>query len=322
MKAVLIGPESCPYVNILRSKLTTLWELVCIENDEQTAGTAAHLANADALISIRFDASLPPMPALRLLQTPSAGTNSIELQRVPAHVQLCNAYGHEVAIAEYSVLGMLLCAHEVFSLHAGFRSGCWLWSQLPMPPLHTEIFRKTVCIIGMGRIGLETARRTRAMGMYVIGCNRTRRPAPDVDEIVGLQQIAASAARADFVVVNCALTDETRHIIDAKVLRAMKSTGFIINVGRGGLIEEQALYRALSERWIAGAVLDVWYRYPSDADPHPRPSRFDFHELDNVIMTPHASGMTDGMVERRWTQIARNLDSLAMAKSLMNLIAH
>lgn len=320
LKAILLGPESSAHADVLRAKLKTPWEIRGIPSIE-LGSQSAELASADALVSVRFNEHFPSMPALKLLQAASAGVNSIQIDAVPAQVPICNAYGHQIAVAEYVLLSMLACAHDIVKIHQGFVRGKWYWSELAIHPTHAEVYGKTVCIIGLGRIGCETARRARALGMHVIGCNRTTTPGiPEVDEIVPLSHLADCVPRSDFVVAACALTDETRSIVDGRVLNAMKKSAFVINVGRGPLIDEAELYGALSTRRIAGAVLDAWYRYPSGETPHPAPSDFPFHQLDNVIMTPHISGWTDGMIDRRWSEIARNLDSLALGKAFINIV--
>jgi phosphoglycerate dehydrogenase-like enzyme len=291
-----------------------------MEHPEPRQALAHDFGSAEALISVRFNRSFPFMPALKLLQAASTGINSILLDTVPAGVPVCNAYGHQIAVAEYAILGMLVCARDLLRTHRRFARGKWHESETGVIPTYGEVYGKTVCIIGLGRIGLETAGRAKALRMRVIGCNRTTdRKMPNVDELSDLSGIVACVARADFVVVACALTEETRGIVDSRVLGAMKRTAFIVNVGRGPLIDESHLYEALLTGQIGGAVLDVWYRYPNQENPHPPPSKFPFHELDNVIITPHVSGWTDGMLERRWSEIATNLDNLALGKALINL---
>lgn len=315
MKAILVGSESAPYIDLLRNTLKTTWELVVGDN------SSSHLKDADALISIRFDGAWPSMPALKLLQAPATGLNAIRLEAVPPHVAVCNSYGHQIAIAEYNILSMLACAHQLVRIHSDFVKGHWYWSGVPVHPTHSEIYGKTLCLVGLGRIGLETARRAKAMGMQVIACNRTvDKSATDVDEVFALKDIRDCVSRADFVIVNLALTEETRGIVDAPVLKAMKPSAFIINVARGPLIEEAPLYHALKSRQIAGAVLDVWYRYPSPDDLHPAPADFPFQALDNVIVTPHVSGWTDGMIQRRWAEVASNLDRFAGGQPLINVV--
>ena len=94
----------------------------------------------------------------------------------------------------------------------------------------------------------------------------------------------------------------------------------LINLARGPLCDEQALFMALQERRIGGAVLDTWWRYPSAAEPAPRPASLPFHELANVVMTPHSSGWTEGLFHRRGGQIAQNLDSLTNGTPLINVV--
>jgi len=109
-------------------------------------------------------------------------------------------------------------------------------------------------------------------------------------------------------------------LIDARRLSLMRSNAFLINIARGHVVDEDALYSALRGRRIGGAALDVWWQYPNAADPERRGSRHPFHELPNVIATPHNSGWTSGMVERRWNEIADNINRFARGDSLINLV--
>ena len=120
--------------------------------------------------------------------------------------------------------------------------------------------------------------------------------------------------------IACPLTTETRGLIDARRLTLMQDSAVLINIARGELVDESALFTALSDRKIAGAALDVWWRYPDDDDPAPRPSRFPFWDLPNVLMTPHVAAWTDGMLSRRWKKIAANLDRFANGEPLENVV--
>jgi phosphoglycerate dehydrogenase-like enzyme len=102
----------------------------------------------------------------------------------------------------------------------------------------------------------------------------------------------------------------------------MKRDAVIINIARGGIVDEQALYEALRDKTIGGAVIDAWYRYPSGDDLVARPSELPFHELPNLLMTPHSAVWTRGMIERRWRSIADNIDALARGDTgaLQNVI--
>jgi len=114
-------------------------------------------------------------------------------------------------------------------------------------------------------------------------------------------------------------TPDTIGLIDRRRLGLMKSTAFLINVARAEIVDEDALYEALAARSIAGAVLDVWYRYPRAAGLTP-PATRPFHELPNVLMTPHVSGWTDGMLEARAKLIAENIRRVAHGETPLNLV--
>jgi phosphoglycerate dehydrogenase-like enzyme len=127
-------------------------------------------------------------------------------------------------------------------------------------------------------------------------------------------------AQCDTVAICTALGPETTGLIDAGRLAAMKPGAFLINIARGPVIDEDALYAALSEGRLGGAAIDVWWQYPTPDEPNRRGSRHPFHELPNVIVTPHNSGWTAGMVRRRWNEIADNVARFVRGDSLINLV--
>jgi len=124
----------------------------------------------------------------------------------------------------------------------------------------------------------------------------------------------------DFVVLCTALGPETEGLIDARRLALMKRSAFLVNIARGQIVDEGAIYAALRDRRIGGAALDVWWQYPDAAEPERRPSRYPFHELRNVIMTPHCSGWTEGMVARRWAEVAGNINRFIRGEPLINVV--
>jgi len=120
----------------------------------------------------------------------------------------------------------------------------------------------------------------------------------------------------DAVVIACALAPETRGLIDARRLALMKPGALLINVARSRMVDEDALYAALKDGDLGGAALDVWWQCPTGAEPERRPSRRPFHELPNVLMTPHSSSSSDATAERRWSAVAGNLDRFARGEPL------
>jgi phosphoglycerate dehydrogenase-like enzyme len=321
MQAVLLGKAASGHFARLKGKLTTPWRLARFDRPEPADSLAAALAGADAVIATSWGDKMPPAPRLRLLQVPGAGFEHVNFAAVPGQATICNAYGHAEGMAEYVLLAMLQWQHRFAEMHRAFRRGSWKHGAAAFGPLHGEVFGSTVGIVGLGRIGQAVAVRAKAFGMTVIAANRTPIAAPaGVDRLVGLDRLVELAGECDFLVVTLAQAADTTGLIGGEVLAAMKPTGVVINVGRGPVIAEDALYAALHEKRIGGAVIDVWYRYPSASDPAVRPSKHPFHELPNCYMTPHASGWTLGQAERRWSEIAINLDRLATGGALLNVI--
>ena len=161
-----------------------------------------------------------------------------------------------------------------------------------------------------------------ALGCRVLAVTRTIREKPaSVEHVFEWTELDRMLGECDIVVLSCALTAETTGLINGSRLAAMKPNTFLINLARGPIAEEEALYRALRDGLIGGAALDTWWRYPSADDPAPRPSRYPFHELPNVIMTPHCSPRTDGTIERRSRDVARNIDRFVRGEPLENVVA-
>ena len=125
---------------------------------------------------------------------------------------------------------------------------------------------------------------------------------------------------ADAVVVSLPLTDNTQGLVDARAIAAMQPDAVLMNVGRGAVIDEKALYDALMARQIGGAVIDTWYQYPTPTQAECAPSQFDFASLDNVLMTPHMSGWTSGTVRRRQETLADNIGRLSRGEALINVL--
>jgi phosphoglycerate dehydrogenase-like enzyme len=230
-------------------------------------------------------------------------------------IGLANAYGHETGIAEYVVGAMIALTRSFSRLDASLRQGHWesQWAiGTPAPQLWPELAGKTLVILGFGHIGEALARRARAFEMQVCAIRRRAQSAtPEgVSFIGGREQLDDVLRQADYLAVTLPLSPETRGLLDERRLGLMKPTAYLINVARAEIIDELALYRALASGRLAGAALDVWYRYPSAAEPQ-LPATQPFHDLDNVIMTPHVSGWTEGMLDARATLIATNIERVA-----------
>lgn len=156
-------------------------------------------------------------------------------------------------------------------------------------------------LLGTGAIGARTARLAQAFGMRVVGVRRNPdKEVEHIGEMVALDNLAQALPGADFVVLTLPLTKDTRHLIGETELRTLKDTAILVNIGRGGLIDESALVRALQEGWLAGAGLDVF-----ETEPLPKDSPL--WNMDNVIITPHVAGDTPHYDERALAIFLENL---------------
>jgi phosphoglycerate dehydrogenase-like enzyme len=316
---VLFGYNASDRADALRPLLASDWRIVPVPEGSDRATVTAAFAEADAIFTHRFDGELPPAPRLKLLQVPGAGYDPIDLAAVPKGCAVCNVHEHETGIAEYVLLGMLEWTIGMAAMDGQLRRRDWTGSALK-GPFHPELAGKTLGIVGFGHIGREVARRARAFGMRIGAITRTPRPSELVDWAAPMSALDARLPDCDFVLIACPLNAETRGLVDARRLALMKRSAVLVNVARGDIVAEDALYEALRDRVISGAVLDTWYVYPAAEEPAPNPSRRDFHTLENVIMTPHASGWTDKLLDRRWRVMAQNLDRIAAGQELRNIV--
>jgi len=179
------------------------------------------------------------------------------------------------------------------------------------------LWKKTAGILGVGVIGGEIARKCKAFGMTVYGITHRKREMDGVDRSFGPEGLMEVLGEADYFINVVPSMPETRNMIGAKELAAMKPTAFFINVGRGETVDEDALMEALRSRTIAGAGLDVYCREPLPKDSP-------FWGLDNVIVSPHLGGMSDIYAEQALPIIMENMGRFLKGerKDLVNLIAH
>jgi phosphoglycerate dehydrogenase-like enzyme len=263
-------------------------------------------------------------PRLRLVQVPGAGLDRIDRGALGPGTHLANAYGHEAGIAEYIIGAMIALTRSFGRLDARMRRGEWesQWAVgRAAPPLWPELAGKTLGILGFGHIGQALARRAIAFDMQVCAIRRQAQAetAGGVSFVGGPERLDDVLRLADYLAVTLSLSSETRNLIDARRLQLMKPSAFLVNVARAEIFDEAALYAALASGKLAGAALDVWYRYPTSTGPTP-PATQPFQELGNVIMTPHISGWTEGMLEARAKLIADNIARTARGEMPLNLI--
>lgn len=251
-------------------------------------------------------------PRLKWIQMMSAGVDRLRDTEIwQSRVMITGVSGiHATPIGEF-VLGLMLMftkgAPRCFQMKQKRE-----WQRF----LPTVLRGKTVGIIGLGHIGQEVARLSEAFGMKVIATRRsikTTGRSRYVDSLLPAKKLPSLLAESDFVVISVPHTPETHHLIGEKELRMMKSTAYLINIARGGIIDEEALIRALDEERIAGAGLDVTAR-----EPLPTESRL--WDFDNVILSPHVAGGMEEYVTRATGLFCENLKRYLAGKKLRNTI--
>ena len=223
---------------------------------------------------------------LKYIQLTSAGFDRVPMEYVKEHgIEIHNAKGvFSIPMAEFAVAGVLELYKKMRFFHENQKKHNWEKHRGLL-----ELFGKTVVIVGCGDVGIECTKRFRAFGCTVIGVNRTVRKNEVFDRIVPLSDIETILPEADLVVLTVALTEETRHLMNAKRLKLLKCSAILVNIARGGIIDTNALIDCLPN--IGGAVLDVFEEEPLDENSP-------LWDMENVLITPHNSFVGDGNKDR------------------------
>jgi phosphoglycerate dehydrogenase-like enzyme len=285
---------------------------------------AEALADTDVLVGGYLPAELArAAPRLRLVQAPGAGYEGIAIDALGPGVVVANTFHHGRSIAEHVVLVSLALIRQLRRADRELRANRWRSPRYDEEFARPDTLRgKTVGVIGLGEIGSEVVRLLRTFDMRCIAVRRhVGRSAVDLDLawLGGVDKLGQLCAESDVVVVTVPLSAETSGLIGRAEIAAMKPGAILVNVARGPVIDENALYDALVNDRIGGAALDVWWHYP-DATGEGSPSTAPFGELDNVVMTPHVSGVTTETFTRRVADIAGNINRLGTGEPLVNVL--
>jgi phosphoglycerate dehydrogenase-like enzyme len=302
----------------LLARLRERFPRVEFEAVEDDARLAPALADAEVFFGFTFPRALfPAAPRLRWVHSASAGIEAnLFPELVASDVMLTNATGmHTDGIPEHCLALMLALARN---LHvAERRKAERRWDRLGVISAGggtRTLAGSRLAVLGAGAIGRGVARRGAALGMVVRVLRR--RPGETVEgaeAVVGPDALHALLAWADFVVVALPFTPETRHAIDAAALRAMRATSILVNVGRGEIVDDDALVEALRTGAIAAAGLDVF-------SEEPLPPSSPYWTLDNVIVTPHVSGYLPDFFDRAVAIFADNLERHIAGRALRNVV--
>jgi len=321
LKIVFHGDNAANFRPGIENLLNHPHQIISLSQGIDLSGEKEHFESADVVVGVALNQSMPTPRNMKLLHAPAAGTDSIDRACLPPQAKLANCFGHEYAISEY-VMAALLARHvPLHDADQALRQGEWRYFAGRPGALRTELSSQTMGLVGFGHIAKALAHRAKAFGMKVLVANRSAIQSPAVDSSFLLEDLHAFMAACDCVVVTLPLADNTRSLINAKALSCMRSDAILVNVGRGAVVDEAALFDSLKEQRIGGAIIDTWYQYPSAETVNCAPSKFDFASLQNVLMTPHMSGWTQGTVQRRQQTIADNINRLSSGQPLLNVIS-
>jgi phosphoglycerate dehydrogenase-like enzyme len=275
-----------------------------------------YIASADILLTFAprlSDAVLAAAKNLKWVQALGTGVdNLIDAPSLRKEVIVTNIHGiHGPPVSEAAMASMLALARNVPAAVRAQDARKWL--RWPAQLLHN----KTVGIFGIGAIAAELAPKCKAFGMRVIGVSSAPRAVAGFDRMHGRDELAQVVGEFDFFVLLTPLTEQTRNSIDAKVLAAMKPTSFLVNLARGGVVDETALVAALKAGRVAGAALDVFNEEPLPLD-HP------FWAMESVLITTHQGGFCDVYIDHALPTVEANMRCFLNGDiaSMINVVPH
>lgn len=310
MKLLILEEQAEDYKKALQSRFPEIF----IHAARQEEEIGHFIEEMEILLAFRIsDELIKKASKLQWIQSLATGVDYIiNLPSLRKEVLVTSTRGiHGPQMSEMAFLLML-------SLNRNFpkmvrNQDLGVWERWPAKLL----FQKKVGILGMGVIGEEIARKAKAFGMTVYGIDIVKRKMDAVDFFYGPEDILKVAEVVDYFIIVAPYTPQTYQIVNERVLSVMKSTAFLINIGRGELVKEEALMDALSSNRIAGAALDTFCQ-------EPLPPNHPFWRMKNVIVTPHVGGMSDIYREQVLTIFEENLRRFLRGEreNLINRVVH
>lgn len=262
-------------------------------------------------------------PELETLVIPYAGLplGTRELLFEYPHIKVYNLHHNAAPTAELAFALLLSTAKFIIPFDRSLRQHDWTPRYQPNPSLLLE--GKTALILGFGQIGQRVGRFCQALGMEVLALRRR----PELPLLPGVQAkvyppdaLDEVLSRSDVMIITLPLTSETDGMIGADQLKTMKPGGLLVNVGRGRIVDQGALYQALNDGLLGAAGLDVWYNYPKGPEQRQNtpPADLPFYQLDNVVMSPHRGGASQETETLRMQHLANLLNALMEADGALN----
>lgn len=255
------------------------------------------------------------LPKLKYIQYLFAGVDRIKTEEIPKGVVLLSNSGANArGVAEHALSLLLAATKRITYRDREMRIG-----NFPQTSESLLITNKIAVILGTGNIGREIAKMLRCLSVRVIGVNKSgRNPDNLFHEIYTIDKLKKVLAIADFCIIALPLTPETENLIDEEKLSVMKKNAILVNVGRGKIINERALYNHLRKNKSFIAALDVWWKYPKQGEKFQQ--NCDFASLDNVIMSPHCAGVYENYEIDLLKHALENIKLILLGKTPRNII--
>ena len=298
-KSIIVRHEIAELTDNYLLKLTPMFPEIQFHGAYSLEDAMGLAPEAHAFIGI--GPFVPPamigaMEKLEWVQTLTTGVdNFLNMAELPDHVPVTNIKNVQgPQVSETALMLMMSLARRLPDMFEAQKAARW------ERHMQSALFGKTLCILGLGNISETLALYSKTLGMKVLGVSDSRIKASNVDFIYKRNALKVAAAESDFLVVLVPLSEKTHHIVNADVLSAMKPTAFVLNLARGGCVDEAALIQALQTGVIAGAGLDVFEHEPlPQADP--------IWSAPNVVLTPHIAGFADIVAKQCLPTVIKNL---------------
>ena len=277
---------------------------------------AAKVDALATLLSDKIDAEVfDAAPNLKIIAQMAVGFDNIDVADATKRgICVTNTPGVLTeTTADFAWTLLMAVARRVVEADKYVRGGQWKVGWHPMMLQGRDIYGATLGIVGLGRIGCAIALRAKGFNMKVLYNDVIRRPDYEKEYDLEFTDVDTIFKTADFITINTPLTKETHHLVDEKKLKMMKKTAYLINNARGPIVDQNALYKALKERWIAGAALDVF-------EEEPTPINNPLLKLDNIVVAPHISSASYETRSKMAEMVAENLIAFFEGKTPPNLV--
>lgn len=321
MRIVVTDPIISRFADLLQKTAPgNDWEFVANLSPEAQSSA---ITRAEVLVCAKLSPEDAASCPARLVHITGSGVDRVAIAELPVKTVVARTSHHERSIAEHILMVVLAHQRRLLSVTEQMRVGIWCSvATEPNTVMHRTLDELTIGFVGLGGIGAEAVRLCTSLGMKAVAVRRnpgkTAAPDTNLEWVKPMENLPELLAASDMVVLCLPLTEETRGLMGTKQFEIMRGDALLVNVSRGPIVDQAALYSALEEGTIGGAALDVWWDAPNGTDAPESVSRF--AALPNVIATPHHSGHARETFERRATEIAQNINAFAQGHRPSNIL--